>query len=295
MEYTDPSTQSISHTLALHLTQIEQRQNGTFQCTSTGLQELDQILDGGLQNGGLYLVAGRPATGKTALALNVGLNILQSQRPVIIFAPQMEHLEVARRLVSVEGSIHLRSHEPYSPGFEYDENRSDFHWETFSAAANRVSTLPFVINNDARISPSKLRAASNQVQQAHGDMGLVILDSFEAMATATNARGNKLQDLMSEMKKIAVDLNVPIIVSSLLHRSIESRSDRRPMLTDLTPGIETPADVVILLYRDEMYHLDSPDQGTLELLIAKNRWGQRGLLRKNFSDEHATIASPSLG
>jgi replicative DNA helicase len=98
---------------------------------------------------------------------------------------------------------------------------------------------------------------------------------------------------MGELKQIAADLNVPVIVSSMLPRSVEARSDKRPMLTDLSAGIEIPADLAVLLYRDEIYFQDSPDRGTIELIVAKNRWGQRGVLRMNFANEFSRISSPS--
>jgi replicative DNA helicase len=293
VELSDSSTQSIKQTVASHLEQIEQRRNGTFQCTATGLVDLDEVLGGGLQNGGLYLVAGRPALGKTALSLNVALNMLRSQRPVVIFAPQMEHLEIARRFVGLEGALQIHSPGPRNLGIEYDENLDESHWGTFTEAAHRVASFPLISNNDDRITPAKVRAISEEVRQSRGDLGLVILDSFEAMATAANVRGNKLEGLMADMKQIAVDLTVPVIVCSLLHRSIEARSDKRPMLTDVTPRIEAPADVALLLYRDQVYYQDSLDHGTIEIFMAKNRWGKRGVVRMDFSDDNGIISSTS--
>jgi replicative DNA helicase len=293
VKFDDASTQSIAQTVALHLEQIERRRNGTFKCTPTGFAELDEVLGGGLQNGGLYLMAGRPAVGKSALAFGIALHILKAQRPVVMFTPQMEHLQVARRLTSLQGSLPLYVPGGRAPAAEYDGNLDEVQTSAFNTAAKRIATLPLITNNDARITPAKIRIISEQFLQSHGDLGLVILDSFEATATAAHARGNKLEGLMGELKQIAVDLKVPVIVSSMLPRSVEARSDKRPMLTDLPAGIESPADLAVLLYRDELYFQDSPDQGIIELLIAKNRWGQRGVLRMNFANKLSRISSPS--
>jgi replicative DNA helicase len=269
VEHTDASTQSIAQTVALHLEQIERRRNGTFKCTPTGFAELDEVLGGGLQNGGLYLIAGRPAVGKSALAFGIALHILDTQRPVIMFTPQMEHLDVARRLTSLRGSIPLYVPGGRGPAVEHDVNLDEVQTTAFNTAAKRIATLPLITNNDARITPAKIRTISEQFQQSRGDLDLIVLDSFEAMAIATNARRNKLEGLMGELKQIAADLNVPVIVSSMLPRSVEALSDKRPMLTDLTAGIEIPADLAVLLYSDELYFQDSPDRGTIELIIAK--------------------------
>jgi replicative DNA helicase len=293
VEFDDASTQSISDTLALHLTQIERRRDGTLQCAPTGLAELDEVLGGGLQNGGLYLIAGRPAVGKSALAFGIALHILKAQRPVVMFTPQMEHLQVARRLTSLQGSLPLYVPGGRAPAAEYDGNLDEVQTSAFNTAAKRIATLPLITNNDARITPAKIRIISEQFLQSHGDLGLVILDSFEATATAAHARGNKLEGLMGELKQIAVDLKVPVIVSSMLPRSVEARSDKRPMLSDLPAGIESPADLAVLLYRDEIYFQDSPDRGTIELIIAKNRCSQRGVLRMSFANEFSRISSPS--
>jgi replicative DNA helicase len=293
VEFDDASTQSIAQTVALHLEQIERRRNGTFKCTPTGFAELDEVLGGGLQNGGLYLIAGRPAVGKSALAFGIALHILDKQRPVIMFTPQIEHLEVARRLTSLQGSLPLYVPGGRVPAAEHDVNLDQAQTDTFNTAAQQIATLPLITNNDARITPAKIRIIGEQLQQSHGDLDLIVVDSFEAMAATTNARGNKLEGLMGELKQIAVDLKVPVIVSSMLPRSVEARSDKRPMLTDLSAGIEIPADLVVLLYRDEIYFQDSPDRGTIELFIAKNRWGQRGVLRMNFAKKFSRISSPS--
>jgi replicative DNA helicase len=293
VEFGDSSTQSIAQTVALHLEQIERRRNGTLMCTPTGFAELDEVLGGGLQNGGLYLIAGRPAVGKSALAFGIALHILDTQRPVIMFTPQMEHLDVARRLTSLQGPLPLFVPGGRVPAAEHDVNLDQAQTDTFNTAAQQIATLPLITNNDPRITPAKIRTVSEQFQQSRGDLGLIVLDSFEAMAAATNARGNKLEGLMGELKQIAIDLNVPVIVSSMLPRSVEARSDKRPMLTDLSAGIEIPADLVVLLYRNEIYFQGSPDQGTIELFIAKNRWGQRGVLRMNFASKFSRISSPS--
>jgi replicative DNA helicase len=261
--------------LASHLAVLEDRQHGSFRGASTGLAELDHLLGGGLHDGGVVLIAGRPAVGKTLVALRMALTTARSKRPVLMFTPAADHVEVARRLLAIEGAVNLRRHAPVGTAVTFD----DAQWAALGDTARQLGALALMTNDDARITPTKMEAIAIETLESHGDLGLIVIDSLDQVAATTNQRGAKLEQLMSDIKEVAVGRSVPIVVCSGLRVALEARRDKRPMLADLPGRIESQVDAAVLLYRDDYYNDPSTDPGVMELIVAKNRWGERGMVR----------------
>lgn len=249
---------------------------------ATGFTDFDNQT-AGLQPSDLIIIAGRPGMGKTALALNMAQHIaLSGKRPVAIFSLEMSKEQLVVRLLCSEARVDSTKVRTGYLG------RDD--WNDLTSSAGRLSPSPIYIDDMPAQSALDIRAKARRLQMELGDLGLVIVDYLQLMQTRghTESRQQEISGITRSLKALAKELNVPVIALSQLSRAVEQRKPPRPQLSDLreSGAIEQDADVVALIYRDDVYNPeDSSDKGVAEINIAKQRNGPTGVVRLAFRGE----------
>jgi len=237
----------------------------------SGYTEFDK-LTAGLQQGELIIVAGRPSMGKTTLAVNIAENAaIGSQVPTAIFSMEMPSQQLAFRMISSLGRVdqtHLRT------GRFPDED-----WSRINTAVQLMSEAPIFIDDTPSLSPTEIRARARRLQREHG-LGLIVIDYLQLMAVpgSKENRATEISEISRSLKALAKELSLPIIALSQLNRSVEQRTDKRPVMSDLreSGAIEQDADVILFIYREEVYNPDTPRKGIADIAIAKQRNGPIG-------------------
>lgn len=233
------------------------------QSPSVGLRGLDQVL-GGLRAGELIVIGGRPAMGKTSLAINLCTHVaVDQQQPAMVFS----ELPLARwlaRMIATRGGIDL---------FRLARGRlTDTEWPKLTATIDEMKSARVVVCNIGRLAELRFDTECQRVQQERGPLGLVLIDSLQLSEQHSDAGGLKV----AQLKRLAVDLKVPVVVTAHLHSSLESRPVKQPQLSDLiaAEAIERHADVVMLVYREQYYAEGSFDMaGAAQVFVARNRAG----------------------
>ncbi|NEO30163.1 MAG: replicative DNA helicase [Symploca sp. SIO3C6] len=241
--------------------------------------DLDNMT-GGFQRSDLIIVAGRPSMGKTSFALGIARSVSE-RLPVAIFSLEMSKEQLVQRLLASEAQIesnYLRS-----------GRITQSQWAPLSHALGILSELPIFIDDSANPTVMQMRSQLRRLQaEKAGKLGLVLIDYLQLMEGSGNEnRVQELSRITRSLKGLARELNVPIIALSQLSRGVESRTNKRPMMSDLreSGSIEQDADLVMMLYRDSYYHPDSPDRDIAELIIAKHRNGPTGTVKLLFNPE----------
>lgn len=246
---------------------------------ATGLSDLDNLTSG-LQPSDLIIVAGRPSMGKTTLVMNIAEHAaIKSNKPVLVFSMEMPGDSLAMRMMSSLGRI--------------DQHRirtgklDDDDWPRVTSAVHMLSEAPLFIDDTAALSPAEMRARARRLMKEHGQLGLIVVDYLQLMKVPgfkADNRTAEISEISRSLKSLAKELSVPVIALSQLNRSLEQRQDKRPLMSDLreSGAIEQDADVICFIYRDEVYNEDSPDKGTAEIIIAKQRNGPIGKVRVAF-------------
>ena len=245
--------------------------DGDITGISTGYTEFDK-LTAGLQAGDLVIIAGRPSMGKTTLAVNVAENAaIGSKVPTAIFSMEMPAQQLAFRMISSLGRVdqsHLRT------GRFPDED-----WSRINTAVQLMSDAPLFIDDTPGLSPTEIRARARRLQREHG-LGLIVVDYLQLMQVPGNKenRATEISEISRALKGLAKELELPIIALSQLNRSVEQRTDKRPVMSDLreSGAIEQDADVIIFIFREEVYNQDTPRKGIADISIAKQRNGPIG-------------------
>jgi replicative DNA helicase len=254
----------------------------TITGTPSGYHDLDDMTSG-LQSSDLIIMAGRPSMGKTTLAMNVAEHVvIKSKLPVLIFSMEMPGEAIVMRLLSSLCRIdQLR----IRTGKLEDED-----WPRISSTVSMLSEAPLFIDDTPALSPAELRARSRRVAKDHGQLGLIIIDYLQLMQVPGfgENRTAEISEISRSLKSLAKELKVPVIALSQLNRSLEQRADKRPVMSDLreSGAIEQDADLILFIYRDEVYNDNSPDKGTAEIIIAKQRNGPIGKLRLTFLGQY---------
>lgn len=254
---------------------------------STGFYDLDELLLG-LQPNALYIVAARPAMGKTAASLGIAANVaMTSKKPTMIFSMEMGHLELTKRLLSAEARVPFRD-------LQTGKVSAD-DWEKLSHAVGRLADAPIFIDDNPHCTIMEMRAKARRVRARHGELGAIVIDYLQLMSSngSTESRQLEVSEMSRGLKILARELEVPVIALSQLNRQLEYRQDKRPMLADLreSGSLEQDADVVMFLYRDEVYNPDSESKGVCEIIVGKNRNGPTGTIRLAFLDKYTKFAN----
>jgi replicative DNA helicase len=245
--------------------------DGDITGVSTGYHEFDKMT-AGLQKGDLVIVAGRPSMGKTTLAINIAENAaIGSKVPTAIFSMEMPSEQLAFRMISSLGRVdqtHLRT------GRFPDED-----WSRINTAVQLMSEAPIFIDDTAGLSPTEIRARSRRLKREHG-LGLIVIDYLQLMQVPGNKenRATEISEISRSLKALAKELEVPVIALSQLNRGVEQRTDKRPVMSDLreSGAIEQDADIIVFIYREEVYNQDTPRKGIADISIAKQRNGPIG-------------------
>ncbi len=261
------------------------QKKGHITGISTGFADLDEMTSG-LQRGDLIIVAGRPSMGKTTFAMNIAENValenIQAQMPVAVFSMEMPGEQLAMRMMSSLGRID--QHRVRTGQLEEDE------WPRMTSAINMLADTRLFIDDTPALTPTEVRARCRRLSREYGQLGLVVLDYLQLMQTAGNAenRVNEISEISRSLKALAKEMNVPVIALSQLNRNLEQRTNKRPMPSDLreSGAIEQDADIIIFIYRDEVYNPDSPDKGKAEIIIAKQRNGPIGMVPLTFLGQY---------
>lgn len=264
--------------------ELEQRAIGNIQpglfCNFYDLDNMTQ----GFQRSDLIIIAGRPSMGKTAIALQIARRIAEIHNlGVAIYSLEMSKEQLVQRLLASEARIdsnYLRA-----------GRISQHQWEPLSRAIGVLSQLPIYIDDTPNPTLGEIRSTARRLHAEHPNgLGLILIDYLQLMGgeETTEGRVQELSKITRSLKGLARELNVPVIALSQLSRSVESRQNKRPLMSDLreSGSIEQDADLVILLYRDEYYNPDTPDRGICELLIAKHRNGPVGTVKLLFDPQY---------
>ncbi len=247
--------------------------------TPTGFFDLDEKLSG-LQPSALIIVGARPAMGKTSFILNVAAHAsIRENRPVLVFSLEMGHLEISQRILSSETRIDSKA----MLAGQLKEN----DWVNISATIDRLGEVPLWVDDNPNPSIMDIRAKARRLKSSVGELGLVVVDYLQLMTGRSRAESRQVEvaEISRGLKILARELKCPVVGVSQLSRNLESRQDKRPMLSDLreSGSIEQDADVVLFLYRDEVYNPgDQMTENLAEVIIAKHRNGPVGTINLNF-------------
>ena len=263
------------------------RSGNAFPGLSTGLHDLDKKING-LNKSDLLLIAARPGMGKTSLALNIALSVAkESAKTVAFFSLEMSREQLAMRLLSNESFV---DNQKLVTGQLSEED-----WTKIAIASSALSQTDIRVDDNPSISVAEMNAKCRRLP----NLGLVLIDYLQLMTSAgtgqTSNNANRVQvvsDISRALKIMAKELNVPVICLSQLSRANESRTDKRPMLSDLreSGAIEQDADEVLFIYRDDYYHPDTPEKNVAEVIVAKNRHGETGTVKLQWLPQFTTFA-----
>lgn len=260
----------------------------------TGIQTFYDDFDektAGLQKGDLIIVAGRPSMGKTTFAMNIAENVaLRGKHSVAVFSLEMPGEQLMMRMLSSVGRI---SAQKLRTG---DLNNED--WSKLSNAISRLNEAPIFVDETAGLSPLELRARARRLKREH-NIGLIVIDYLQLMrgSTPNTNRTEEISEISRSLKALAKELAVPVIALSQLNRSLEQRPDKRPKMSDLreSGAIEQDADIILFIYRDEVYNPDSQDKGVAEVIIGKQRNGPIGKVLLTFMGEFTRFENMAMG
>lgn len=266
-----------------------ERNRGKTLGISTGFIDLDRMTSG-LNNSDLIILAARPAMGKTAFALNLALNAAKEQKKVLIFSLEMPVQQLYQRLLAMESGI--SQNKLRNVYLEGDE------WTKLTLATTNLSNLNIYVADLPHTNVLEIRSYARNMK-AQGLLDLIIIDYLQLINGTGKGRGSEasrqqeISDISRALKGLARELDVPVIALSQLSRAVESRVDRRPMLSDLreSGAIEQDADIVAFLYREEYYIPDTENKGITELIIGKHRNGATGTVKLNFLSEFTKFTS----
>jgi len=252
----------------------------------TGFADLDEKT-AGLQQGDLVIVAGRPSMGKTAFALNMAEHVAVGNGvPVAIFTMEMSATQLAMRLL---GSIARVDQHKMRTGRLNDEE-----WSRLSTAMGKLHDAPIFIDETAALNSLELRTRARRINRQCGKLGLVMVDYLQLMSAPNQGyqnenRATEISEISRSLKALAKELSAPVVALSQLNRALETRNDKRPMMSDLreSGAIEQDADLILFIYRDEVYYPEKPEsKGTAEVIIGKQRNGPIGRIDLTFLAEH---------
>ncbi|MBI3776384.1 MAG: replicative DNA helicase [Gammaproteobacteria bacterium] len=256
----------------------------------TGYTDFDDRTSG-LQASDLIIVAGRPSMGKTSFAMNIVEHAaIKNKTPVAVFSMEMPGEQLAMRMMSSLGRI--------------DQHRvrtgklSDDDWPRLTSAVSLLAEAPIFIDDSPALTPNEVRARARRLMREHG-LGLIVIDYLQLMQVGGSKenRVTEISEISRSLKSLAKELKVPVIALSQLNRSLEQRPNKRPVMSDLreSGAIEQDADLIVFIYRDEVYNEESPDKGTAEIIISKQRNGPIGTTRLTFLGQYTRFENFTSG
>jgi replicative DNA helicase len=279
---TGSSFVSVQDTLKEAIDKIQELHEfeGEITGTPTGFKDFDN-LTAGLQDSDLIIVAGRPSMGKTTLAMNIAEHAaIKHDMPVAIFSMEMSALQLVNRLFSSIGQIdqtRLRT-----------GNLDELDWPKLTSAMNLLHKSHIFIDETPSLSPAELRARARRLKRAH-NIGMIVVDYLQLMAVpgSSENRATEISEISRSLKAIAKELHIPVVALSQLNRALEQRPNKRPVMADLreSGAIEQDADLIVFIYRDEVYNEETPEKGKAEIIIGKHRNGPTGTVVLSFQGQ----------
>ena len=259
---------------------------------STGFTDLDEKTSG-LQPADLIIVAGRPSMGKTTFAMNLVENaLMRSEKSILVFSLEMPAESLVMRMLSSLGRIDQTK--VRSGRLDEDD------WPRLTSAVNLLQERKLFIDDSAGISPSDMRARTRRLAREHGEIGLIMVDYLQLMqlgGSGSDNRTNEISEISRSLKALAKEFNCPVVALSQLNRSLEQRPNKRPINSDLreSGAIEQDADVIMFVYRDEVYHPETEYKGVAEVILGKQRNGPIGTVRLAFQGKYTRFDNLAPG
>jgi len=258
---------------------------------ATGYTDLDHLLSG-LQPSTLNVVGARPSMGKTAFALGMATSVsVQANHPVLFFSLEMGHRELTQRVLAGEARVDSSKMRTGDLG--------EADWRKIVNALGTLEPAPLYIDDNPNVTVMEIRAKARRLKSRIGQLGMIVIDYLQLMTGRLGAESRQLEisEISRGLKILARELEVPVVALSQLNRSLEQRSDKRPMLSDLreSGSIEQDADVVMFIYRDEVYNPESADAGIAEIIVAKHRNGPTGVRKLAFLPAYTRFANMAHG
>ena len=247
----------------------------------TGFTDLDNLTSG-FQKSDLIVIAGRPSMGKTSLAMNIAESaVLDSKVATAVFSMEMPGQQLAMRMLSSLGRVN--AHRVRTGQLSNED------WPRLTSGLSLLNEAPLFIDDTAALTPLELRSRARRLMREENNLGLIVVDYLQLMQSSesTENRAIEVANITRSLKVLAKELNVPVVVLSQLNRGLEQRPNKRPVMSDLreSGAIEQDADVILFIYRDEVYNEDSSDKGTAEVIVGKQRNGPTGTVRLTFLGE----------
>ncbi len=257
----------------------------------TGFVDLDRMTSG-LQPGDLIIVAGRPSMGKTAFSINIGEHVaIDNGLPIAVFSMEMGASQLAMRMV---GSVGRLDQHRLRTGRLTDED-----WPRLTHAIQKMNDAQMFIDETPALTSRDLRGRARRLARQCGRLGLIIVDYLQLMSPNSTGenRATEISEISRDLKALAKELSCPVIALSQLNRSVEQRPNKRPVMSDIreSGAIEQDADVILFIYRDEVYNPDSPDKGSAEIIIGKQRNGPIGTVRLTFAGQYTKFDNYASG
>ena len=255
--------------------------------TPTGFDGLDEITSG-LQEDSLIIVGARPAMGKTSFALGLASHVAVNENlPALLFSLEMSQLELSQRILCAEARVDSKRIR--------NGQLTEDDWSRINHGVGKLAEAPIWIDDNPATSVMEIRAKSRRLKSRIGKLGVIVVDYIQLMTgrSAAESRQVEVSEISRGLKLLARELQTPVIGVSQLSRGLETRQDKRPMLSDLreSGSIEQDADLVVFIYRDEVYNAESSDMGTAEIIVAKHRNGPTGTLRLAFLPHYTRFAN----
>ena len=269
-------------TRAVDRIELLHERNDPITGVSTGFTDLDDMTSG-LQPADLVVIAGRPSMGKTSFAMNIAENVaIKTRKPVAVFSMEMPGESLTMRMMSSLGRID--QHRVRTGRLEEEE------WPRLTSAVSLLAEAPIFIDDTAALTPTEVRARARRLTREEGELGLIVIDYLQLMQSSGQGenRATEISEISRSLKALAKELHVPVLALSQLNRNLEQRPNKRPVMSDLreSGSIEQDADLVVFIYRDEVYHEDSQDKGIAEIIIGKQRNGPIGTVRLTFLGQY---------
>ncbi|AEE26356.1 replicative DNA helicase [Francisella hispaniensis] len=256
---------------------------------STGFIDLDKMTSG-LQRANMGIIAARPSMGKTVLGINIAQNVAKvADKPVLVFSLEMPSEDIVTRMLASQARVEMNL-------LKECNRLNDAHWVKITSAMKALSEMPLYIDDTSSLTPAEMRSRARRLYNEHGGLAMILIDYLQLMKIPgyeTN-RTLEVSEISRSLKALAKELDIPVIALSQLNRAVDDRKDKRPMMSDLreSGAIEQDADLIMFIYRDEVYNKDKEDNKNLgEIIIGKQRNGPIGTVHVRFDGQFASFAN----
>ncbi len=257
--------------------------------SSTGFVDLDKMTSG-LQRSNLAIIAARPSMGKTVLGINIAQNVAKSaNKPVLVFSLEMPSEDIVTRMLASQSRVEMNLLKECS-------RLNDAHWVKITTAMKGLSEMPMYIDDSSNLTPSEMRSRARRLYNDHDGLSMILIDYLQLMKIPgyeTN-RTQEVSEISRSLKALSKELDVPVVALSQLNRAVDDRKDKRPMMSDLreSGAIEQDADLIMFIYRDEVYNKDREDNKNIaEIIIGKQRNGPIGTVHVRFDGQYVSFAN----